>query len=421
MAYLNDMRAQPTARVSRLVLTLALLLGAGCGQQSPAPEPQEDLQARADRLARESIIVDTHIDVPYRMQEGREDISQRTEGGDFDYPRAVLGGLNAPFMSIYTPADLQESGGSKEMADDLIDLVEEFAQEWPDKFSLARSPQDVRDDFDAGLISLPMGMENGAPIGDDLAKLTYFRDRGISYITLTHGKSNQISDSSYDEERVWQGLSPFGRQVVTEMNRLGIMIDISHVTDEAFDQVLDLTRVPVIASHSSCRSFTGDWERNMSDEMIRRLGENGGVIHINFGSAFLTQEAWEASEAMWDAVGEYREEHDLTEDDEAVEVFVETYRQENPTVLADVSDVVDHIDHAVELAGIDHVGIGSDFDGVGPSTPTGLKDVSYYPSLVRHLLERGYSDEDIRKILGENTLRVWAEVERVAAEMRAES
>jgi membrane dipeptidase len=373
------------------VLTLALLLGAGCGQQSPAPEPQEDLQARADRLARESIIVDTHIDVPYRMQEGREDISQRTEGGDFDYPRAVLGGLNAPFMSIYTPADLQESGGSKEMADDLIDLVEEFAQEWPDKFSLARSPQDVRDDFDAGLISLPMGMENGAPIGDDLAKLTYFRDRGISYITLTHGKSNQISDSSYDEERVWQGLSPFGRQVVTEMNRLGIMI------------------------------FTGDWERNMSDEMIRRLGENGGVIHINFGSAFLTQEAWEASEAMWDAVGEYREEHDLTEDDEAVEVFVETYRQENPTVLADVSDVVDHIDHAVELAGIDHVGIGSDFDGVGPSTPTGLKDVSYYPSLVRHLLERGYSDEDIRKILGENTLRVWTEVERVAAEMRAES
>ena len=264
-----------------------------------------------------------------------------------------------------------------------------------------------------------MGMENGAPIGDDLANLAYFRDRGIRYITLTHGKSNQISDSSYDEERVWEGLSPFGRQVVEEMNRQGIMIDVSHVTDEAFDQVLDLTRAPVIASHSSCRSFTGDWERNMSDEMIRRLGENGGVIHINFGSAFLTQEAWETSQAMWEAVGKYREEQDLEEGDEALEAFSEAYRAENPQVLADVTDVVDHIDRAVALAGIDHVGIGSDFDGVGPSTPTGLKDVSYYPNLIRHLLERGYSDEDVRKILGENTLRVWAEVEKVAAELQA--
>ena len=416
MCTMRDVRIWQSGGILPLGLTM-MLLGSGCAQQDPASEPQEDLQARASRLARESIIVDTHIDVPFRMQEEREDISQRTEGGDFDYPRAVEGGLNAPFMSIYTPAELQESGGSKELADALIDMVEGFEQEWPDKFSVARSPRDVREDFEAGLISLPMGMENGAPVEDDLANLAYFHDRGVRYITLTHGKSNLISDSSYDEERVWQGLSPFGGQVVAEMNRLGIMIDISHVTDEAFDQVLDLTRAPVIASHSSCRSFTGDWERNMSDAMIRRLGENGGVIHINFGSAFLTQEAWEASEMMWDAVEEYREEHDLAEDDPAVETFTEAYREENPPVLADVSDVVDHIDHVVELIGIDHVGIGSDFDGVGPSTPTGLKDVSYYPNLVRHLLERGYSDDDIRKILGENTLRVWAEVERVAADL----
>ena len=398
-----------------------VLAGAGCGQEGATPKPDEDLQARAKRLAQESIIVDTHIDVPYRLQDGPVDISRRTEGGDFDYPRAVEGGLNAPFMSIYTPAELQETGGSRELADALIDRVEGFERQWPDEFSLAMSPEDVRDDFEAGLVSLPMGMENGAPIGDDLASLAYFRNRGISYITLTHGKSNQISDSSYDEERVWQGLSPFGRQVVEEMNRLGIMIDISHVTDEAFFQVLDLTRAPVIASHSSCRSFTGDWERNMSDEMIRRLGENGGVIHINFGSGFLTEEAWKSSEAMWNAVGEYREEHGLAEGDAAVEAFEEAYRQEHPLVLADVSDVVDHIDRAVKLAGIDHVGLGSDFDGVGPSTPTGLKDVSYYPNLIFHLLERGYSDEDIRKILGENTLRVWAEVERVAQQLQAGS
>jgi len=415
MGYPSFSRIRQAGRVALPVLLL--LLGIGCGQQQPEVELPEDLEARVSRLARESIIVDTHIDVPFRLQEEREDISQRTEGGDFDYPRAVEGGLNAPFMSIYTPARLQETGGSKEMADALIDMVEGFEQEWPDKFSVARSPQEVRENFEAGLISLPLGMENGAPVGDDLANLAYFHDRGVRYITLTHGKSNQISDSSYDEERVWHGLSPFGGQVVAEMNRLGIMIDISHVTDEAFDQVLDLSRAPVIASHSSCRSFTGDWERNMSDEMIRRLGENGGVIHINFGSAFLTQEAWEASEVMWDAVEEYREEHDLAEDDPAAETFTEAYREENPTVLADVSDVVDHIDHVVELIGIDHVGIGSDFDGVGPSTPTGLKDVSYYPNLIRHLLERGYSDEDVRKILGENTLRVWSEVERVATDL----
>jgi membrane dipeptidase len=415
---------EPTNR-RQLVLpplfVIVALLGAGCSQEGPTPQPEEDLTAQAKRLALESVIVDTHIDVPYRMQEEPEDISQPTDGGDFDYPRAVEGGLNAAFMSIYTPADLQETGGSRELADSLIDLVEGFEAQWPDKFSVARSPRDVRNDFEAGRISLPMGMENGAPIGDDLANLAYFYDRGIRYVTLTHGKSNLISDSSYDEERVWEGLSPFGRQVVDEMNRLGIMIDISHVTDEAFYQVLDLTRAPVIASHSSCRSFTGDWERNMSDEMIRRLGENGGVIHINFGSAFLTQEAWEYSEAMWDAVEEYRDEHGLAEDDPAVEAFTEDYRKKHPQVLADVSDVVDHIDHAVELAGIDHVGLGSDFDGVGPSTPTGLKDVSFYPNLIRHLLERGYSDEDIRKILGENTLRVWVEVERIAEEIQAGS
>ncbi len=396
------------------VLLILAVSAAGCGREGPTPQPEEDLQARSERLARESLIVDTHIDVPYRMQEEPEDISKRTEGGDFDYPRAVEGGLNAPFMSIYTPADLQETGGSRELADSLIEMVEGFEERWPDKFSVARSPEDVRADFQAGRISLPMGMENGAPIEEDLANLAYFHDRGISYITLTHGKSNRISDSSYDEERVWKGLSPFGRQVVEEMNRLGIMIDISHVTDEAFFQVLDLTRAPVIASHSSCRSFTGDWERNMSDEMIRRLGENGGVIHINFGSAFLTQEAWEYSEAMWDAVGEYRDEHGLAEGDPAVETFTEEYRKKHPQVLADVSDVVDHVDHAVELAGIDHVGLGSDFDGVGPSTPTGLKDVSFYPNLIRHLLERGYSEADIRKILGGNTLRVWSEVEKIA-------
>jgi membrane dipeptidase len=390
-------------------------LALACSRPVPESAPEKpDLPTRAQQLAQEMLIVDTHIDVPYRMTEEREDISQATEGGDFDYPRARAGGLNASFMSIYTPATYQEEGGAKAHAEGLIDMVEGFAREWPDKFALADSTAEVRAHAEAGLISLALGMENGAPLEGELSNLEHFHRRGVSYITLTHSKSNLISDSSYDEERRWNGLSPFGREVVAEMNRLGIMIDVSHVTDEAFYQVLELSRAPVIASHSSCRRFTPDWERNMDDEMIRSLGEHGGVIHINFGSPFLTAEAQQASEKMWEAVGEYQEEHGYRDDDPEVEAFRDAYREKYPPILADVEDVADHIDHAVALAGIDHVGIGSDFDGVGPTTPTGLKDVSFYPNLIRVLLQRGYSEADVRKIFGENTLRVWAEVEQIA-------
>ena len=260
-----------------------------------------------------------------------------------------------------------------------------------------------------------MGMENGAPVEDDLGNLEHFRERGIRYITLTHSENNQICDSSYAEEATWQGLSPFGLEVVAEMNRLGIMVDVSHVTDETFFQVLEHSTAPVIASHSSCRHFTPGWERNMDDDMIRALGEAGGVIQINFGSAFLTAESNERSLATWAAIEAFTEEQGLEDHSPEVEAFAEEYRRENPLTLADVTDVADHIDHVVALVGVDHVGIGSDFDGVGESTPTGLKDVSQYPNLIRELLDRGYSEADLAKILGLNTLRVWAEVERVAA------
>ena len=407
-------------RRNRVVSGFNVLLVLGlwaCGDPAPSPVMDyEDLSARSVRLAREVIIVDTHIDVPYRMEEGMEDISQRTEGGDFDYVRAREGGLDVAFMSIYVPADLQESGGAKAKADELIDRVEGFALEWPDKFALAESPAEAERHFEDGIVSLPMGMENGAPVEDDLANLQYFYDRGVRYITLTHAKDNQIADSSYDETRTWNGLSPFGREVVVEMNRLGLMVDVSHITDEAFFQVLDLSQAPVIASHSSCRHFTPDWERNMSDEMIRALAENGGVIQINFGSPFLTEAANASSVELWDKVEKYAEENGLKQDDERVSLFREQLFEENPPILADVSDVADHIDHVVGLVGVNHVGIGSDFDGVGPTTPTGLEDVSYLPNLIRILLERGYSDEEIRKIFGGNILRVWREVEIVSAD-----
>jgi membrane dipeptidase len=261
-----------------------------------------------------------------------------------------------------------------------------------------------------------MGMENGAPVEDDLANVAHFAERGIRYITLTHSKNNQICDSSYDEERTWHGLSPFGREVVAEMNRVGIMVDVSHVSDETFEQVLEVTRAPVIASHSSCRHFTPGFERNMSDEMIRELAANGGVIQINFGSSFLTAAANQWAKARSEAIDAFVAEGGLESDDPAVVEFRRRYLEEHPLPRATVEDVADHIDHVVELAGIDHVGLGSDFDGVGPSLPTGLEDVSRYPNLFRVLLERGYSDEDIGKIAGGNLLRVWREVERLAAE-----
>ena len=356
------------------------------------------LRKRAYDLAHKFIITDGHIDVPWRLNDGYEDLSVRTKGGDFDYVRAKEGGLDAPFMSIYVPSSYQETGGAKEKADSLIDLVNRIADDHPDKFEVAFSVSDVNRIFGDGKIALPMGMENGAPILDDLSNIKYFYDRGIRYITLTHGKDNQICDSSYDTTRTWGGLSPFGREVVKEMNRVGIMIDISHVTDEVINQVLDMTDLPVIASHSSCRHFTPGWERNMGDAEIRRLKDNGGVIQINYGSSFITQASQDKRAANAEKIKIYAEKNGLSAEDEALQLYAKKVNEENP-IYADVTEVIDHFDRVVELAGIDHVGIGSDYDGVGDSLPYGLKDASSYPNLIYHLLKRGYSEEDIEKNL----------------------
>jgi membrane dipeptidase len=294
-------------------------------------------------------------------------------------------------------------------------MVEKLASDWPDKFAIATSVADVEKQFAEGKISLALGMENGAPIGNDLENLQYFYDRGIRYITLTHSRLNQISDSSFDPERKWNGLSEFGKEVVVGMNVLGMMVDITHVSDEAFYQAIELSRAPVIASHSSCRHFTPGWERNMSDDMIKRLAQNGGVIQINFGSSFLDDEIRQAEFALWQYLQESKINLGTPEGREKALKF----REERGIGYADVTDVVAHIDHVVQLVGVDHVGFGSDFDGVGPTTPTGLKDVSYYPNLIHELLKKGYSEEDIEKICSGNLLRVWSEVERVASQLQS--
>jgi membrane dipeptidase len=395
------------AQLKRLLLiTIAIMIG-GCSNDAA-------LKKQAYELAHKFIITDGHIDVPWRLNDGYEDLSIRTKTGDFDYIRAKEGGLDAPFMSIYVPSSYQETGGAKEKADSLIDLVSRIADDHPDKFEVATSVADVNRIFGDGKIALPMGMENGAPILDDLSNVQYFYDRGIRYITLTHGKDNLICDSSYDTTNTWGGLSPFGREVVKEMNRVGIMVDISHVTDEVINQVLDMTDVPVIASHSSCRHFTPGFERNMGDAEIVRLKENGGVIQINFGSSFVTQESQEKENQNRERIMAYAKENGLKRGDEKLKSYWEKVSKENP-IYADISDVINHFDRVVALVGIDHVGIGSDYDGVGDSLPYGLKDVASYPNLIFHLLKRGYSEEDIEKICYKNVWRVWSAVEETAS------
>ena len=398
-----------TKKPLSLLIPALLLTGSYAAHAETIPP----VSAEAEAIAQETIIVDGHIDVPYRVHAKWEDVSVATEGGDFDYPRAKKGGLTAPFMSIYVPASLDNSDESTAVAHQLIDLVEAMVYRSPEKFAIAKSVADVKAQFKQGLISLPMGMENGSPVQGSLENLKTFYERGIRYITLAHSLSNHISDSSYDLRRQWHGLSPFGKELVAEMNDLGIMVDISHVSDDAFYQAIEISKVPVIASHSSLRKYTPGFERNMNDDMVKKLGENGGVIMINFGSSFVSKETQDWRNNLTKQKNKLIKE--MGEDSAEVAAFDEKYRKENPYPYSTLSQVLDHIDHVVELIGIDHVGIGSDFDGVGDSLPTGLKDVSTYPNLVQGMLDRGYSRKDIEKVLSGNLLRVWSEVEKYAA------
>jgi len=395
-----------------LFASLSLIALAACSESSETTSSHAET---ATRLAQETVIVDTHIDVPYRLGNGWEDLSKATEKGDFDYPRAVAGGLNAPFMSIYTPAQYDGTPKAKEHADEMINLVERLVASAPDKFMIARNPDEVEAAFSTSKIALPLGMENGSPISGDLANLDYFFERGIRYITLAHSKSNHISDSSYDVERQWNGLSDFGKQTVVRMNELGIMIDISHVSDEAFYDVMEISATPVIASHSSARRFTPGFERNMSDDMIKALVKNGSLIMINYGSAFITETANKYRPARDEAYTKYLMKTEQEDSTDLKDKFSAEYLATNPYPFADISDVLDHFDHVVKIAGIDYVGIGSDYDGVGDSLPTGLKDAASYPALIEGLLDRGYSETDIKKILSGNLMRVWRTVEAYAA------
>ncbi|MEQ1588203.1 MAG: dipeptidase [Cyclobacteriaceae bacterium] len=407
----------------KVTLLFFCVIGYSCSEKKPVDRMNdEQLRGYANELAHKFIIADGHVDFPERLKEKKIVLTEETKsivlsdiGGEFDYERAKKGGHTSPFMSIYIPATYQKQDDmGKAFADSLINNVQAIPTLFPDKFALANTPNEVEANFKAGKISLPMGMENGAPIGNDLKNLQYFFDRGIRYITLTHNKDNQICDSSGDTTHTWNGLSPFGVKVVEEMNRLGIMVDISHVDDSTFYQVMKRTKVPCIASHSSCRAFAPTVKRDMTDDMIKKLGENGGVMLINFYNAFLDSAVVNQNKVNREKLNALLIEKGLTQTDTLAKPVIEQFKKDNPSFKTDIEMVANHIDHVVKIAGIDHVGIGSDFDGVDGDLPTGLEDASCFPNLIYVLLKRGYTEEDIANVCYKNVWRVWSQVEKAA-------
>jgi membrane dipeptidase len=343
------------------------------------------------------------------------DISKRQSNGNIDLPRMRDGGLDALFFSIWVPSDVTGPPAVKR-AMDLIDTVREAVRLNPRDLVLATTAEDIRRAAREGKVAALMGMEGGHMIDDDLRLLRNYAALGVRYLTLTHFKNNNWADSSTDKP-AHNGLTAFGKDVVRELNRLGVIVDISHVSDKTFADALALTRAPVIASHSSCRAIANH-PRNMSDDMLRALANNGGVVMINYHAAFLSEEFRVASEKQsGDVVAEMAALSKKCGGNEAC-TTMEGERLDHEAMAKGTlpkvgwEKIVEHIDHAVKVAGVDHVGLGSDFDGA--TMPLGMEDASKLPKLTDALLTKGYSEQDFEKILGGNLLRVMEAVERAA-------
>lgn len=380
----------------------------------------DSVSEKAKKLHFSAIVIDTHDDTTQRFLDGKFDIGERHTDGNIDIPRMREGGLNAIFFSIWTSSKTVGPVGVKQALDQ-IDAVREAVRKHPRDLALATTAAEVRAAHQQGKIAALMGLEGGHMIDNDLGVLRSFAALGVRYMTLTHMGNTEWADSSTDKPE-HNGLTPFGKDVVREMNRLGVIVDISHVSDKTFYDVLATSEAPVFASHSSCRALC-DAARNMTDEMIRDLAKNGGVIQINYHVGFLSQEFRDFEKTHPDAEKEINEEVkkrcadneacSLVTGDQVVRDFMEAGRLPKVYYTA----IIEHIDHAVRVAGVDHVGLGSDFDGA--VMPLGLSDVTHLPQITDALLKKGYSEGDIRKILGENTLRVMTEVERVSRERNA--
>ncbi len=370
--------------------------------------------ARVDRLLRQAVVLDLHCDTTQLIVDEGYDLAKPHDYAQVDLPRMRKGGVTGVFFSIYTPARLNPVQAMRRALLQ-IDTVRQETRRLAQDLVLATTAAQVLEAKKQGKIAALLGVEGGHMIDSNLSILRTYYELGVRYMTLTHSANTPWADSSGDQPQ-HNGLTAFGRQVVREMNRLGMMVDISHVSDKTFYDVLETSTAPLIASHSSCRVYCRH-PRNMTDDMLRTLAQKGGVVHINYYSGFLDDDFKNRYEALQE---ENRREQQI-DTDLATQPRrrSEEQRRLNALRLAKLgrpplSRLLDHFEHAAQVAGVDHVGLGSDFDGVSDLLPEGLEDISKIPNLVRGLMERGFSDEDIVKILGGNTLRVLREIEKRA-------
>jgi membrane dipeptidase len=400
----------------RTMLTAGVFVSAGVFLA--AAVTGDDISERAKKLHFSAMVVDTHDDTTQRFLDGKFDLGARSDTGSIDIPRMKEGGLGAIFFSIWIPSKVT-GPEAVNRAMTQIDAIREQVRAHPKDLVLATTAAEVREARKQGKIAALTGVEGGHMINSNLGVLRSYAALGVRYMTLTHSGNDEWADSSTDKA-VHNGLTDFGKEVIREMNRLGVMVDISHVSDKTFYDVLETSKAPVFASHSSCRAIC-DAARNMTDQMIKDLAAKGGVIQINYHIGFLSQEFRDAEKAKPELEKEIQVEinrrcggHEacqLVEGDRVVREYVVAGKL--PRV--EYTKIIEHIDHAVKLAGAEHVGLGSDFDGA--MMPFGMEDASKLPKITEALLQKGYSEGDVRKILGENTLRVMTEIERVSREL----
>lgn len=377
----------------------------------------EKLWQKALAIHRRALVVDGHNDIPTMMLDDGYDIGVSSIGKyHTDIARMKQGGITAQFFSIYIDNEFVKKGEAARRAMEMIDITRRAVENYPNDFLFATSVADIRRAKQEGKIAALMGMENGAAIENSLGALRDFYRLGIRYMTLTHNFNNDWADSSRDKP-LHNGLTDFGKEVVREMNRLGMLIDVSHVADTTMSDALDVSRAPVMASHSSARALGGH-PRDIPDELLRKIAKNGGVVMVNFYPAFLSKEYANADRARDEKLKPQLDalKEQYKNDKKRLEEETKKLLDANPIPPVPLSVLIDHIDHIKQIAGIDHVGLGSDFDGV-PSLPEGMKDVAQLPNITYELLKRGYTEPEIRKVLGENLLRVFSEAERVSREM----
>lgn len=366
----------------------------------------------AEELLAQSYVIDLHCDTPDRLAADSYDLAENYAYGQVDIPKMRKGGVSGVFFAVYNSGG---RGATPEKYDDalkIIDLVKSQVALHPNDLVLATSADDIVAAKQAGRIAILMGVEGGHMIDSSLDHLRHLYELGARYMTLTHGVHLPWAGSSSDKPEEDPGLTEFGREVVAEMNRLGMMVDVSHISDKTFAGVMDAAKAPVIASHSSCRALS-DHPRNMTDDMIKAVADRGGVVHINFYNTFLDPEFRSRSNA-------YEEPGERPENETVEERWARRMLKLDAVGRTPFSVLLDHFEHAAQVGGVDHVGLGSDFDGVTEELPTGMEDISKFPALIPGLRERGFADDAISKMLGGNTLRVMREV-KMYADARKES